>query len=109
MSDPTIQKLKTVGDHPIAPEALVVVFKAGPGVTRAVLPLAKTSLSRSITIVRGDQGTSPTIVTRILAAGEDEILVPGLGGEPEVELTQYGDSVVLQAIEPKVWLGRFSR
>jgi hypothetical protein len=102
MSDPTIQKLKTPGDYPIEDQALIVMFKAGPGVTRALLPIAKTCVSRQIVAVRATENTSPTIVNLVAATGDDVIHVGGKFVK-EIQLVEYNDQASLVAIGPGAW------
>lgn len=109
MKSTSIQKLKQPGDHPIAPETRTVLFRAGAGVTRAMLPAAKSSLERELVAVRANPSTSPTIVHKVRAVGGDKLLVHGRGLVDELELIAYGEAVTLTAIEPGVWLARASR
>ena len=99
----SIQKLKTPGDHVIAAATEVVLFRSGIGVTQALLPLTSESYSGSILCIRGTENSSPFIVHRIVATGDDQLLVPGMGLVESLELVSYGDAVVLQVIEPGVW------
>lgn len=98
-----IQKLKTTGDHAIDATSEVVIFRAGVGMTQALLPNARANLARSILCVRGNESTSPGFVNRVVPTGDDQILLPGTGLVSAVELSEYGDSVVMQAIEAGVW------